>query len=232
MKVQCCFIIDATGSMGVWLDAAKTQTRTIIKDITAEHPTADLHIAAVFYRDFKDGPPIVVPFTPDIDLYLDEIAPVEPMGGDDTCEDMAGGFAEMLKLDWDPAAVKNAFLVCDAPGHGAQWHDIVISDSYPNNEFGLSELVTRTATSNINFMVIKANDTLGPMITRMNELFKAEGKTITVTDLVPQTPPRSSARDSPPGIVRREYGAPEPVALSRGVSRAVSDAIYDTLSPV
>lgn len=50
-------------------------------------------------------------------------------GGGDNPEDVQGGLNKALNLKWTPNSIKQAFLICDAPGHGK---DICTDhDDYP-----------------------------------------------------------------------------------------------------
>lgn len=213
MKVQCCVLIDATASMGNWLYAAKNQISKIVDIINEENPGVELHMGAVFYRDYGDIEQLVsIPFTTDIPTFIQDIKPFEPEGGNDSAEDVAGGFLAMHEMDWDEDAVKNAFLICDSPPHGAAWHDIEVSDRFPENEYELSNHVLHAATRDIKLTIIRASSTLGTMIRKMDAIYKSAGKTITVADLEMQ-----GARTAPT----------EDLTLVRAISAQVGDSIRE-----
>jgi len=224
MKVKCCFLIDATASMGPWIEGAKNHTREIVDTIKADTPDVELSIAAVFYRDVGDDVPLqVIPFTSNVTAFLEAINPVIANGGDDVCEDVASGFQAMNGLDWSDADVKTAFLICDAPPHGRMWHDIDVSDRFLTDETNLVNLVEATANAGIDLTVVKASNILGPMIRVMDSIYSRCNKVLRVADLTPQTPPRMIRRTGPPPLSRYSHTEdPEP---GRVLSRTVSSMV-------
>lgn len=181
MKVKCCFVIDATGSMGPWIEAAKTQTSTIMNDIRNKYTDIELQIAAVFYRDYGDSERILVMnFTENCEKFTNDIQEITAFGGDDICEDVAGGFKAAVELNWDDADVKNLFLICDAPPHGNSWHSIGISDKYPDDENELGIYISNLVEKNIKLSIVKINNSIDKMIRKMTIIY---GKPIPVSDL-------------------------------------------------
>lgn len=222
--------------MARWLEAAKSQTRKIVHDLRGENPDLILEVGAVFYRDFGDEHQfIVIPFTENVDNFVERIRPVMPTGGDDTCEDVAGGFARMHGMNWEGADVKHLFFITDAPAHGRSWHTISIEDRFPDMGEELDELVQDAALRNIRLTFIRFTDIVVPMIERMDQIYGREGKHITVVNLEPQTPPHRPRSMSPPLLPYRYGGfaapplslgdTPEAILLTRTVSRMVSDSI-------
>lgn len=219
MKVKCCFLIDATASMARWISAAKRQTRKIREEILSENPDITLEIGAVFYRDLHDNERFVtVPFTQDITEFEDGIRNVWAEGGDDDCEDVAGGFQEVLRMPWADADLNHLFLICDAPPHGRDWHMPDVTDDYPDDEFDLPGLVRSVAHRDIRLTIIKATEMLNPMIIRMDDIFRNAGRYITVANLVPQAVPLRTRH-----VLTMD--PTEELTLRRTVSREVSSSI-------
>lgn len=239
--VQCCFLIDATGSMARWLDAAKTQTRKIVADLRNDNPDLTLEVGAVFYRDFgDDGRFMDISFTQDVERFVQDIQPVVATGGDDTCEDVAGGFEHMLALNWEDADVKHLFFITDAPPHGRTWHAVHVDDRFPHLGAELNVLVEETVRRDIRLTIIKFTDSVIPMIERMERIYSDNEKHITVVNLEPQTPRYRGLAEVPPplpyryapplvegfdGLPRSLLDTPEALLLTRTVSRMVSDSI-------
>ena len=126
--LDVCFVMDCTGSMGPWMEASK-QT---IKDMIAALPDSEPHkrIAFVGYKDFGDGPAQVHPFTEDISAVINFIDRQQAGGGDDFPEDVAGGLAAAVGLQWASQA-RTVVLIADAPCHGQHHHAFGDTDSYP-----------------------------------------------------------------------------------------------------
>ena len=248
MKSKVCFVIDATGSMMSWLEAAKTQTKKIVDSILEDTPGVNIEIAAVFYRDFGDKEPyVVVPFTSSVPDYLASIAGVVAEGGQDTCEDVAGGLSKMLQLDWDGADVRNAFLICDAPPHGKEWHTVLDADRFPDNEFAMTEILNEIESDGIHLAVIRVHKSINTMIEKMSDIIPK----LIVLDMVeqaPEIPPPASLSLSrwgggeyylPDPMLSRYRGVstdptttPEARTLSRQVSACVTQTIVSTQDPM
>lgn len=47
------FIMDLTGSMGIWLEEAKKSIKDIIEEITENNPGSKIRLSFVGYRDFN-----------------------------------------------------------------------------------------------------------------------------------------------------------------------------------
>jgi hypothetical protein len=178
-------MIDATASMNDWLSAAKLHTRTIVERFGMSH---DLEIAAVFYRDFSETY-IVVPFTSNIAFFESAIADIEPFGGGDTCEDVAGAFARMHQLDWTGVDIRTCFLICDSPPHGLRWHTNEVSDDHEYSDYGLAELVFHTAMQEIDLTILHINETLSTMIRRMTDIYRSRGLELRVEPFSPTQDP-------------------------------------------
>jgi hypothetical protein len=229
--------------MGRWLDAAKSQTRKIVTDLHELHPDVRLEVGAVFYRDIGDAERfVVIPFTTDVDYVVERMRPVMPRGGDDTCEDVAGGFAQMHLLNWGDLrnTIRHLFFITDAPAHGRRWHTISVDDRFPDFGEELDALVRETEDRDIALTFIKFTDIVIPMIERMERIYAEQGDHITVVNLEPQTPPHRGFADTPPPLMRRAgflplaggvspmlrpMDTPEAILLTRTVSRMVSDSI-------
>jgi len=187
MKAKICFIVDATGSMDIWMNVVSTKIHNIAEAIKMSNANTTLEIAGVFYRDFgNESQYEIIPFTQDISEFIQDFKRVEPEGGDDICEDVAGGFSKMLELDWDDADIRNAFLVCDAPPHGLEWHSPDCNDNFPNNDFNLGTLIQQTASKNIVLTVMHTSPSLVKMIRKIQEIIP----TVIVIDIRERLPLR------------------------------------------
>jgi hypothetical protein len=224
MKVKCCFVIDATGSMGPWIEAAKSQTNIIVNDLCTKYSDVEFEVAAVFYRDFGDREQLkVVDFTANTVSFSLDINDVRAYGGDDTCEDVAGGLKAAVDLNWDNADVKNLFLITDAPPHGSDWHSVTVSDHYPNNDFDIESSLKRIADKGMDFTIIKASDKIDMMIVKISGICK----NLVVSDLVSRNDmfePYSTMRYSD-DVERGSIMSPEELTFTRSVSSQVEDSI-------
>lgn len=220
-----CFLIDCTGSMEPWIQAAKTQVHTMILNTRNEQPTAEFQTAFVGYRDYGDAERfIVVDFT-EPDHMLSQIVNVHADGGDDAAEDVAGGLDRALELSWENANVQMVVHIADAPPHGRNYHSAALSDRYPDgdpNGNNPAIYIEKFVNRNIDYTFVKINDTTDTMLDRFADVWDGHPG-FKVLDLRPQdyvegpsacymTPPRARMQD-------------QTLLLSPGVSRAVTESI-------
>jgi hypothetical protein len=139
--------------MAPWIEAAKTTVKDMIAALPSDVPNK--RVAFVGYRDFTDGPAQVQRFTEDVDAVVRFIDSQVADGGDDIPEDIAGGLAAALGLDWK-AETRTVVLVTDAPCHGRKYHNDV--DDYPDGDpTGLSmvRLMRAFRLSYIDFTLVQ-----------------------------------------------------------------------------
>ena len=136
VRVKLAFLVDCTGSMGQWIQAAKDQIEAIVEKTQREYANADLRfqVAFVGYRDYGDEVPYeVIPFT-SVEAFLAEMRGIEATGGDDMAEDVAGGLQRVLDLDWADSDVRTLIHIADAPPHGLAYHAPHVSDRFPEGD--------------------------------------------------------------------------------------------------
>lgn len=130
--LDLCLLMDCTSSMQEWIERSKETLHEIINNIKAQNKDLNVRVAFVGYRDITDPERFcVAPFTTDLDKVKDFISKRVADGGRDWPEDVQGGLNQALKLDWQTDSVKQAFLICDAPGHGVDLTNDPITDDYP-----------------------------------------------------------------------------------------------------
>ena len=186
-------------------------------------------MAAVFYRDFGDREQLkVVDFTSNTVDFTSDINNVEAYGGNDCCEDVAGGLKAAVDLNWDDADVKNLFLITDAPPHGSGWHSVTVSDHYPDNDFDIESTFRRISEKDMNFTIIKASSTLNLMIVRISAICNK----LVVSDLVSPnkfvrnpTHTRHHIFEPVEGCPGGSLMSPEELTFTRSVSSQVEESI-------
>jgi uncharacterized protein YegL len=120
-RIEVCFVLDTTGSMGGLIEAAKQKIWSIANQIVKAKPTPRLKIGLVAYRDRGDVY-ITKPFplTDDIDTVYANLMKFQAEGGGDEPESVNEALAVAVhKMDWsaDDRVLKMIFLVGDAPPH-------------------------------------------------------------------------------------------------------------------
>jgi hypothetical protein len=120
------FVVDTTGSMGPFIDAAREHMVARLRRLTSDAATpVDLRTGIVEYRDHPPQERSFVTreygFTCELPEVQSVIAKLKPDGGGDAPEAALDGLCSCCrKLEWRPHSRRTAILIADAPPHG--WH--------------------------------------------------------------------------------------------------------------
>lgn len=122
--VDLCFVIDTTGSMGSFIEAAKQQLLDTIQLLSADSDI-DLQVGLVEYRDHPPQDTTFVtrsyPLTAKLQQAQKDINKLAAAGGGDFPEAVYDGVQDAaLKMNWRPHSCRFILLVGDAPPHGFQ----------------------------------------------------------------------------------------------------------------
>jgi hypothetical protein len=123
-QVDLAFVVDTTGSMGGFINAARQQMLDTVRAATTAAPLPiDLRLAVVEYRDHPPQDRTFVtkahPFQGDLARVQKVIAALKPAGGGDAPEAVYDGLAAACReLAWRPHACRLAVLIGDSPPHG------------------------------------------------------------------------------------------------------------------
>ncbi len=159
--IDLIFLLDATGSMQPYIDAAKTTLKDIIKKVQDRYPGADINVAVIGFRDYSDASlcdilPLSSPHQAESFL-----ANLVASGGGDMAEAWEAGLFQLNQLKHRPGAVSTIFLVTDAAPHrfidprdNTQSYDSYLTRAIPNSLFWLTEAVIAGKTSNINTLIV------------------------------------------------------------------------------
>mmetsp|Transcript_15576 Transcript_15576/g.59182 ORF Transcript_15576/g.59182 Transcript_15576/m.59182 type:complete len:638 (-) Transcript_15576:573-2486(-) len=219
-SVALLFLLDATGSMGTYIDGTKAAIRDIVEDVKKTHSKGEMYVGIVCYRDFGDGSSrfqmLNFVHRDHLDQFETFLSGVVAKGGGDTAEDVCGGLSHAAKVDWNVAgenASRVLVHIADSPGHGERYHDGV-NDEYAkrlpkggdaainplphlqklrrlNVEYVFGEVTTRTRT-----MIRVFNRDLGGMPYVKNKAITPETMGSTVTSEIRDSIMRSSSRVS------------------------------------
>jgi hypothetical protein len=120
-RLDMAFVVDTTGSMGPFLDAARRQMLEMIRSATAA-ADVDLRLGLVEYRDHPPQDKLVYrtyPLDGSLATMQRTIAGLSASGGGDEPEAVLDGvLAACREMAWAPHARRLAVLVGDAPPHG------------------------------------------------------------------------------------------------------------------
>jgi Mg-chelatase subunit ChlD len=120
-RIEVCFVLDTTGSMGGLIEGAKQKIWSIANEMISAQPTPELKLGLIGYRDRGDEY-VVKSFslTDDIDAIYGHLREFQAGGGGDAPESVNEALAEAIhKMPWssDNRVLKIIFLVGDAPPH-------------------------------------------------------------------------------------------------------------------
>src|SRR6266566_4309485 len=120
-RIEVCFVLDTTGSMGGLIEGAKQKIWSIANEMISAKPTPELKLGLIGYRDCGDEY-VVKSFqlTDDIDSIYGHLRDFKAEGGGDEPESVNEALAETIeKMPWsqDRKVLKIIFLVGDAPPH-------------------------------------------------------------------------------------------------------------------
>lgn len=120
-RIEVCFVLDTTGSMGGLIEGAKQKIWSIANEMISAKPTPELRLGLIGYRDRGDEYVVkTFPLTDDIDSIYAHLRDFQAAGGGDEPESVNEALAEAIeKMPWsqDRKVLKIIFLVGDAPPH-------------------------------------------------------------------------------------------------------------------
>lgn len=120
-RIEVCFVLDTTGSMGGLIAGAKAKIWSIANQMVSAKPTPELRIGLIGYRDRGDEYVTrVFDLSDDIDAVYAKLQSFQAAGGGDTPESVNQALEEAVgKMSWsqDRTVLKIVFLVGDCPPH-------------------------------------------------------------------------------------------------------------------
>jgi hypothetical protein len=140
--VDLCFVVDSTGSMQPFIDAAQRRLIDTMKELSAQS-SVDLQIGLVEYRDHPPQDNTFVTrvnqLTADLKKMQKVINGLKADGGGDAAEAVYDGvFDACTKVEWRQFSSRFVLLVGDAPPHGAGESEPgrrgrrTVSDAFPD----------------------------------------------------------------------------------------------------
>ncbi|RIA93483.1 kinase-like domain-containing protein [Glomus cerebriforme] len=168
IKVDLCFVLDCTGSMGGYINAAKDCIQQVVEHMERTNPNIKLWIGFCGYRDHCDGDNRlqIFDFTNSHEEFKDYISKkVIADGGGDAPEDVLGGLdAAVKKLNWCHST-RVLLHMGDYPPHGTDFWKL--DDSYPNgdpNGLTAESVLNDIKSSGISYYFGKITDNTDEMI--------------------------------------------------------------------
>lgn len=172
--LDICFVMDCTGSMQPWIEASKQTIKDMIQALPSE--AEHKRVAFVGYRDFCDGPAQVHQFTENVGNVTQFINRQTAFGGGDAAEDVAGGLADALGLNW-ASQTRTLVLIADAPCHGQRYQPHAhASDDYPQGDptgLSMTTLMQACRTSGIDFTFVQLTSETDTMQRRLEQAYQS-----------------------------------------------------------
>ncbi|KIX06615.1 uncharacterized protein Z518_04591 [Rhinocladiella mackenziei CBS 650.93] len=177
------FLMDTTGSMYDYINAAKEQVKSIVADIKKTFfNEPDVRVAVVSYKDHCDHPNIeFLDFTPSTDQVFKFLSRLNATGGADAPEDVLGGVHQALNASWKQQT-RCIIHIADAPPHGAGvLNDLGAgSDDYPHpgsEPHGLTykPLLKQLIQLNTNYALLRINSSTDRMALVFAQAYAASG---------------------------------------------------------
>ncbi|CAB5385036.1 unnamed protein product [Rhizophagus irregularis] len=135
MQVDLCFVLDCTGSMTKYINAAKNCILQVVRHMENTNPNIKLWVGFCGYRDHCDNSDRIqiLDFTDSYSKFKSYISDeVKAKGGGDAPEDVLGGLdAATNKMKWSHRT-RILLHLGDAPPHGRRFTNK--SDSYPDGD--------------------------------------------------------------------------------------------------
>ncbi|MFP6900451.1 MAG: vWA domain-containing protein, partial [Opitutales bacterium] len=120
-RMEVCFVLDTTGSMGGLIEGAKQKIWSIANEMISAKPTPEIKLGLIGYRDRGDQYVTqVYDLTDDVDEVYGKLMKFRAQGGGDTPESVNQALHESVeKMSWSKSrkVLKIVFLVGDAPPH-------------------------------------------------------------------------------------------------------------------
>ncbi|PKC67373.1 kinase-like protein [Rhizophagus irregularis] len=167
MKVDLCFVLDCTNSMGPYIDAARDCILQVINYIKHTNPSIELRVGFCGYRDHIDRHDRLksLDFTDQYEQFTTYLQSVLPYGGGDTPEDVLGGLNEAItKMKWKNGT-RVLLHIGDSPPHGKKFTDMI--DDYPKGDpYGLTaeNVLKKLQSKNILYFFGRINYTTETML--------------------------------------------------------------------
>ena len=165
------YLIDATGSMGQEILAAKEQVINILNELKNKYPDYIFNFGAIFYRDKIDSPSDENDFfnlTDNIENLKTKIMPIREYGGGDTPEDWVWGYKTAVENVGWREGTKLIIHIADAGAHGTEFTS---GDKYPEQGPQLEKLIKRCVEKNIKIIGFKIGYSANQSFAKIKDIY-------------------------------------------------------------
>ena len=118
------YMVDATGSMNNWIDAASDRCLNISEELKFKFPYLDFYFGGIFYRDpidCEDDIHEVFDLTNNMDELKNNFKNIRATGGGDEPEDWVGAYEKAINsINWKEGT-KLIIHIADSPAHTQEY---------------------------------------------------------------------------------------------------------------
>ncbi|KAI1742267.1 elongation factor-2 kinase EFK-1B isoform [Xylaria scruposa] len=179
VSVDLLFLIDCTGSMGMYIAAVKEQVMDIVDDAKRAFLNQTcVRVAVVAYRDHDDNPNVeLLDFTPDVGIVKQFVGSLAATGGRDAPEDVLGGIRQAINSSWKQKT-RCLIHIGDSPPHGRNLHELSdFADDYPEpgsepHSLTYEPLIQQLMALKINYVVLRVTSSTDLMVFKFGEIYK------------------------------------------------------------
>ena len=170
-NVDIVYLIDATGSMGAEIKAAKENVIDIFNKLKKNYKDYNFRFGSVFYRDkidVKDEKDEYFQLTDDMKELEKNIGTVKASGGGDGPEDWVGGYEIALNdMKWRNG-IKLIIHIADAGAHGTEFSE---GDEHTEQGILLPPKIEECVKRNINIIGFKISDYPKKSFDKIREIY-------------------------------------------------------------
>ena len=179
------FMVDATGSMGEYIFAAKSETKNISEDLRKEYPDMNFKYGYIFYRDPIDSEEDkheIIDLTDNVNSLPNKIKNIKAYGGGDEPEDWVGAFKLVNeKISWRNG-IRMIIHLADAGAHGKLFS---VDYTYPQEESKLVNELEKCALKNIQIFGYVISEPARKSFNECLKIYRSKGGIYEVFDFMP-----------------------------------------------
>ena len=176
------FLIDSTASMGPYIEAAKSESKNISRDLRKLYPEMNFQYGYIFYRDpidSKDDIHEIINLTDQVNDLPFEIGKIQAYGGEDVPEDWVGAYKKVNnEINWRNGN-KVIFHLADAGAHGERFTP---SDKYSDEENKLVKEIENCCKKKIKIFGFVIEEDARNSFLECKKIYQSKGGTFEIYD--------------------------------------------------
>ena len=176
------FLIDATGSMDNYIQAAKDETESISKELRQLYPEYHFKYGYIFYRDpidYHSDIHQIIDLTDQVNDLPEQIGKIIATGGGDLPEDWAGAYKLVNeKINWRNG-LRVIIHLADAGAHGKEFTSY---DKYPLEGEKLKTELLKCSKNNINIFGFVITEDSRNSFEQCQSYYKSKGGSYEIYD--------------------------------------------------